>query len=97
MSDNEAAKAVVRDGAIMIRLPLANLQSIMDGGFLCLAYDKRYRILDAEGAAKEICAALNDGDEEGTTPIHRLFDAAINEALNQGAQFIDEHPTQEVG
>lgn len=93
--DRDAAQAVIEDGAIVIRVPIANLQAIMDGGFACAAYDKRYRVTDPEGFAKEIADALNDEDEEGSTPVHKLFDAAINEALNQGAQHADEHPIQE--
>jgi len=95
--DKESGQAVIRNGKIIISVPLTNLQSVLDGGYACNVYDRAYRIVDEEGAAKEICAALNDEDEDGTTPIHRLFDAAINEALNQGAQFIEERPTQEVG
>lgn len=96
MSNNEhSAKAVVEDGAIVIRVPLANLQAVMDGGFACNAYAQRYRVLDLAGAAIDICAALNDEDEEGSTPIHRLFDAGINEALNQGSEWFEEHEDQE--
>jgi hypothetical protein len=94
MADNDA-KAIIEDGSIVIRLPIANLQMVMDGGFACNAYDKRYRVTDPEGFAKEIASELNDEDEEGSTPIHKLLDAAINEALNQGAQHADEHPQQE--
>jgi hypothetical protein len=91
----DAAKAVIEDGAIVIRVPIANLQAIMDGGFACAAYDKRYQVTNPEGFAVEIAHELNNEDEEGSTPIHKLFDAAINEALNQGAQYADEHPQQE--
>lgn len=94
--DKDAATAVIDDGNIVIRLPLANLQTIMDGGFACNAYEARYKVLDQAGAGKDICSALNDEDEDGTTPIHRLFDAAINEALNQGSEFFEEHEDQEI-
>jgi hypothetical protein len=93
--DDNAAKAIIEDGAIVIRVPIANLQAIMDGGFACNAYDKRYKVTDPEGFAKEICDALNDEDEEGTTPVHRRFDEAINAALNSGAQHAEVHETQE--
>lgn len=91
----DSATAIIEDGAIVIRVQISALQMIMDGGFACNAYDKRYRVTDPEGFAKEIAGALNDEDEEGSTPVHKLFDAAINEALNQGAQHADEHPQQE--
>lgn len=91
----DSATAIIEDGAIVIRVQISALQSIMDGGFACAAYDKRYRVTDPEGFAKEIARELNNEDEEGSTPVHKLFDDAINEALNQGAQHADEHPVQE--
>lgn len=91
----DSATAIIEDGAIVIRVQISALQSIMDGGFACEAYDKRYRVTDPEGFAKEIARELNNEDEEGSTPVHKLFDDAINEALNQGAQHADEHPVQE--
>ncbi len=91
----DAAKAIIEDGAIVIRVPIANLQAIMDGGFACAAYDQRYKVTDGPGFAKEIASALNDEDDVGSTPIHKLFDAAINEALNQGAQHAEPHEIQE--
>lgn len=94
---DDAARAIIEDGAIVIRMPIANLQAIMDGGFACAAYDQRYRVTNTDGFAKEISYALNDEDEEGSTPVHKLFDAAINEALNQGAQHAEPHPDQDVG
>lgn len=92
----DAATAVIEAGAITIRVPLANLQAIMDGGFACAAYDRRYKVTDVEGFAKEVADELNKEDEEGTTPIHRLFDASINAALDSGAQHVEEHPEQEI-
>lgn len=94
--DKDAATAIIEAGAIVIRVPIANLQAIMDGGFACAAYSQRYRVTDGPGFAKEIADALNDEDEEGSTPIHKLFDAAINAALDSGAQHADEHPEQEI-
>lgn len=91
-----SAEAIIESGCIVIRVPIANLQAVMDGGFACLAYAKRYKVLDAPKAASDICAALNDEDEEGTTPIHHLFDAAINDAINNGSEWFDEHEEQEI-
>lgn len=93
----DSANAIIEDGAIVIRVPLDNLQAIMDGGYVCNAYPERYKVTDTEGFAKEVVRELNDEDEEGTTPVHKLFDAAINEALNQGAQHAEPHEDQNVG
>lgn len=93
--EEQSAQAVIENGMIVIRIPLDNLPMILEGGWLCNAYDTRWKITDGVVAAKEIVHALNHEDEEGSTPIHKLFDAAINEALEQGAQGIEEHEEQE--
>lgn len=93
---DRSAQAVVEGDAIVIRISIANLQAIMDGGFACAAYYKRYKVTNGPGFAKEIADALNDEDEEGSTPVHKLFDVAINSALNSGAQHAEEHPEQEI-
>ena len=92
----DSAKAVIEDGAIVTHVPLENLQAVMDGGFACNAYDRRYTVTDTAGFGKEIADELDREDEEGTTPIHRLFDAAINAAVNSGAQHVEEYPEQEI-
>lgn len=92
--ERDAAKAVIESGNIVIRVPIANLQTIMDGGFGSGAYERRYRVLDAEKFAKEIADQLNDEAEDGTTAVHTMFDKAINEAIERGAQHADEHPEQ---
>lgn len=94
---DNSATAIIEGGEIVIRVPIANLQTIMDGGYACNAYSERYKVTDPEGFAKEIVRELNNEDEEGTTPIHKLFDAAINEALNQGAQHAEPHEDQNCG
>jgi hypothetical protein len=38
---------------------------------------------------------LNQESEDGSTRIHRMFDGAIEEAINQGAFGIEEHERQE--
>lgn len=90
----DAAKAVIEDGAIVIRVPLANLQAIMDGGYACAAYDKRWKVRNPDLFAKEICTELNAEDDEGSTAVHKLFDKGITEAIEQGAQWVEEHETQ---
>lgn len=95
MDNDHSGQAVIEGDAIVIRVPLKNLQAVLDGGYACNVYDRRYKITNLPGAAKDICNALDDEDEEGTTSIHRLFDAAINEAMNQGSEWFEEHEDQE--
>jgi hypothetical protein len=86
---NNGARAIVEDGTIAIRVPIASLQVILDGGYACAAYANVVKILDLDGAAKELCAELNDEDEEGTTAVHRIFDKAIVDALEAGSQCME--------
>lgn len=95
MTAKDDAQAVIKDGCIVIRVRIANLQAIMDGGYACNAYTTRWKVTDTVGFAKEISSELNDEDEEGTTMIHRMFDRAILQAIERGAQHVDEHETQE--
>lgn len=94
--DKPSAEAFVEDGAIVIRVPLNNLPQILDGGFMCNAYEKRYRVTDAQQLTEEVISELNREDEEGTTPIHRLFDKAISDAIDGGSLGVEEHEDQEL-
>ncbi|HEV2897418.1 MAG TPA: hypothetical protein VGX71_06180 [Pseudaminobacter sp.] len=46
------------------------------------------KITDAEAFAKCVFDALVDEEEDGTTPVHRMFEDAIREAVEQGAEGI---------
>lgn len=97
MSEDNNATAIIEYGSIVIRVDIATIQTVMDGGYSCNAYPERYKVTDTAAFAKEIVRELNSEDEEGTTPIHKLFDAAINEAINQGAQHVELHENQNCG
>ncbi len=45
--------------------------------------------------SKDLVIELNNENEIGTTCIHKMFDAAIEEAINQGAFGIEEYQEQE--
>lgn len=93
--NTESAKAVVRDGFILIALPIANLGAALEGAWASGHQDGRYRVTDAEVFAKEVVHELNREQEDGTTPIHLLFDKCMYEAIDQGAEGVEEHPDQE--
>lgn len=90
------ARAVIENNCIVIRLPLSSLQTAIDGAWALNTLSPRYKITNQTEFAKDLVAALNDEDEQGTTPIHRMADAAINSAVEQGAFGIEEHPEQDV-
>lgn len=68
----------------------------MDGAFAMAALPIRYEITNFDEFAAELVRALNDEDEQGTTRVHKMFDAAIEYAVDQGALGITEHGDQEL-
>lgn len=52
-------------------------------------------ITDETVFANAILDALNDEEEDGSTPVHRLLDAAANEAIEQGCEGIEFHETKD--
>lgn len=88
-------QAVIEDGNIVIRVPIDALQMIVDGATSLNGLDKRWLITDPAEFAKWIVVEINDEDEQGTTRFHKMFDRAMDEAINQGALGVDEHPEQE--
>ena len=46
------------------------------------------KIVDADAFARAVYHQLNDEEEDGTTIVHRMFDDAIKEAIEQGAEGI---------
>ena len=87
--------AIIENGVIIIRIPVASLPMVVEGAWALNALDTRFKLTDAALFAKDLVCALNEEDEQGTTMIHKMFDAAINEALEQGADGIEEHENQD--
>jgi len=88
-------EATISRNSISIRVPFSKLQQLMDGSWRLGALEVRQKVKDQDVFAAELVAALNAEDEQGSTIIHRLFDSAINAALEGGAEGIEEHPVQE--
>lgn len=47
------------------------------------------KIIDFRRFSKEVVAALNREDEDGSTPLTRMLDAAIQHAIEQGCEGVD--------
>ncbi len=45
-----------------------------------------YPVTDAALFAREVVTALSDEEEDGTTLLHRAFDQAMSNAVDQGAE-----------
>lgn len=95
MNENDG-RAIIEDGAIVIRLPLDNLALVLDGAWAANNWSTRYKITNLTEFANDLVLELNSESENGTTAIHKMFDAAIVEAIDQGSAGIDEHEQQEM-
>ncbi|HAM58565.1 MAG TPA: hypothetical protein DCQ64_25400 [Candidatus Rokubacteria bacterium] len=93
MSKDRLAVSLER-GAIVIRLPLSILTIAFeaapfneqpDGSGLSL-----YRVADVNAFAEAIVEELDREEEDGATPVHRLFDGAMEEAVENGCEGIEE-------
>lgn len=91
----DSGQAIIEKGSLVIRVSLDALPMILEGAWAMNKIDTRYKITDASEFAKELTYALNREDEQGTTPVHELFDDAILHVIEQGGFGIDEHETQE--
>lgn len=83
------ADAFIENGAIVIRLQIDALASAVDG--MCSHFHvEPMRVTDPVKFAKGVCYALNDEEEDGTTPVHLLFDKAFEKALEDGSEGVEE-------
>jgi hypothetical protein len=96
MDENDYGKAVIEKGSIVIRVPIANLQTVVDGTWALNSLTERMKITNAKKFAAELVHALNDEDGEGTTPVHTMFDKCLNEAIEQGAEGVEVHEDQDI-
>ncbi len=91
---NQGGVAIIEDGAIVIRFPLDAMQSALDGAWTLNVFDTRYKVTDQNEFAKELCSALNQEDEQGTTEVHKLMDRAFVNIIDYGGFGFDEHEDQ---
>lgn len=92
-----AGKADLVDGEIVIRLPVDNLGCALEGAWALHYIDAHFTVTDPQAFAKEVMRSLNNEDEQGTTLIHRMFDKAMLDAIEQGAEGVEELPGDEDG
>jgi hypothetical protein len=91
----DAGKAVVEGDALVIRVPLEVLPTVVEGAWASGGMDTRLLVTSPAKLAAELCLVLNDEDERGTTRVHKMFDSALWEAYEQGYEGIDVHPNQD--
>jgi hypothetical protein len=91
---DNSGRAVIEDGAIVIRVPIAYLPIVVEGAWASGYFHTRWKLTNPDEFAAELMNELNAESEDGTTRIHRMFDGAIEEAIEQGALGIEEHERQ---
>lgn len=87
MSFNRPLTVVVEDGELRISIGIDTLAYAIemnpDQGD-----EQRFVITDNAEFADGVAAALQEEEEDGTTPVHLLFDAAAQAAIEAGASGI---------
>jgi len=91
------ATAHIDGSCIVIRCRIDALPSVVEGAWAAGGLETRLKITDPAAFAKDVVSEMNQEDEIGTTPVHRLFDKAIKLAFDRGAEGVEEHEDQEVG
>lgn len=77
--------AVVEDGHVVIKLRLDILKHVVETSNEVLPAS--LKVTDIDVFAKEVCYALNDEcPDTGETMVHKMFDLAILEAVESGAE-----------
>lgn len=87
------SEAVIEGNNIVIRVPVSTLPIAFEhwpDAPRDAEGDPLYRVTDAATFAKGVARYLNDESEDGTTRIHRMLDDAMNEALEQGEEGVEE-------
>lgn len=88
--------ANIENGQIVIRLDIDVLDGAVEQLWSCGRYGwPRYKVTDKAAFARAFVAELNEEEEDGTTPIHLLFDNAAMRAIENGAEGVEEHENQE--
>lgn len=85
-------EAFIERGVIVIRLPIENLPVVLQATPNIGEGEPWFKITDIEAFAKDLLYELNQEDEIGNTRVHRMFDEAILEAINQGADGVEDAP-----
>lgn len=78
----------VKDGFLTIRVGVNLLCHAVQ--YAEYGWDDEYKIEDKEVFAKDMAVALLSEEEDGTTPVHRIFDAAAADAIENGSEGVVE-------
>jgi hypothetical protein len=78
--------ATIEGDEIVIRFVIPFLPLIFDGSPL----GPEFKVTDPNTFASDVVYELNQQREDGYTPVHRMFDDAMTEAVEQGTEGVEE-------
>jgi hypothetical protein len=90
VSKKQWAEARIEKGLIVIRVPVSVLPAALKQNPRDDSYSD-YAITNPMGFARDVVRELNREAEDGTTPVHLLFDRAMAEAIDQGSEHAAHH------
>lgn len=86
-------KVAVEDGEIRISVGIETMLIVCGGELIATAdYSNpgMFRVTDSAGFADDVRRELEREEEDGTTPVHRMLDMALNEAVESGSEHVQE-------
>lgn len=93
MPKDSTLKVTVEDGEFRISVGIETVLAVC-GGELIASDDYSnpgmFRVTDTDKFAKDVLRELNREKEDGTTPVHLLFDEALTEAVESGSEHVQE-------
>lgn len=89
---NELNNVSIEDGHIVIRLPIAALPLIVDHEHLDEEGAPAFILTDVHAFAAAVVHELRHESEDGTTMVHKMFDNAVLDAIDSGADGVEEIP-----
>ena len=84
-TDKNVTAKNTASGDIIIRIPGAYLRHHVRASE---DFEEGSRVTNTKVFSDEILRALNDEQEDGTTPVHQMLDAVVLEAIENGAEGI---------
>lgn len=83
-------KAFIHDGNIVVFVPVDTIKIALEANPRYGEYSHfAEHITDLDEFAKDVVYALNDEEEDGTTLVHKMFDEAMVNAIDDGSMNID--------
>lgn len=97
-------RAVVKNGRLYVSIGIATLAFAFENSEDNNPYDEpsgdyiqKIQVSDRRQFAEDVCLAMNDEAEDGSTPLTRFLDSMMNTAVEQGSLGIldpDEDPRE---